>query len=219
MTKWLQVNQFRYKKPHGVPAKADATKQATFIEQYEKLKKTLPLDEAIFFMDSTHPAHQTRLAYGWIQKGIRKAEKMTACQKRVNLIGGINLQTHHVEYRQVDWVNASSIQDFLIQLSLENPKTKKIHIIVDNAGYHRSKEILEFLKTSNIIFHYLPPYSPNLNAIERLWKVMHEQVTYNRYYEKFIDFKEGILNFFRNISEFKGIIQSRINDNFQLLAC
>ena len=143
---------------------------------------------------------------------------MTACQKRVNLIGGINLQTHHVEYRQVDWVNASTIQDFLVQLRLANPKAKKIHIMLDNAGYHRSKEILEFLKTSNIIFHYLPPYSPNLNSIERLWKVMHEHVTYNRYYEKFIDFKDGILNFFRNIGDFKEIIQSRINDNFQRLA-
>ena len=90
--------------------------------------------------------------------------------------------------------------------------------MLDNAGYHRSKEILEFLKTSNIIFHYLPPYSPNLNSIERLWKVMHEHVTYNRYYEKFIDFKDGILNFFRNIGDFKEIIQSRINDNFQRLA-
>jgi transposase len=218
MTKWLRANGFRYKKPHGVPAKSDASKQAEFIEQYEALKKTLPPDEAIFFMDSTHPAHQTRLAYGWIQKGLRKAEKMTACQKRVNVIGALNLQTLHVAYRQVDWVNASSIQDFLVQLMLDNPKAKKIHIILDNAGYHRSKEILALLKTSNIIFHYLPPYSPNLNAIERLWKIMHEQVTYNRYYEKFIDFKEGILNFFRNIGEYKSIIQSRINDNFQRLA-
>ncbi len=39
--------------------------------------------------DSSHPQHQTKLAYGWIAKGIRKGEKMTACQRRVNLIGAM----------------------------------------------------------------------------------------------------------------------------------
>ncbi len=43
MTKWLQANGFRYKKPHGIPAKADKTKQEAFIEYYKKLKKEHPI--------------------------------------------------------------------------------------------------------------------------------------------------------------------------------
>lgn len=69
----------------------------------------------------------------------------------------------------------------------------------------------------NIVLHYLPPDSPNLNPIGRLWKIMHEQVTYNRYYQKAGDFTEGIQYFFNNIEQYKSIIQSRINDNFQRL--
>src|SRR5271156_2154729 len=86
MTKWLHLNYFCYKKPHGVPAKADADKQVEFIEHYKALKTSLPKNEVIYFVDSSHPQHQTRLAYGWIKKGIRKAERMTSCQKRVNII-------------------------------------------------------------------------------------------------------------------------------------
>ena len=217
MTKWLRENGFCYKKPHGVPAKADAEKQADFVTFYNGLKASIPSDEVIYFGDSTHPQHQTRLAFGWIKKGVRKAEKMTACQKRVNLIGAINLASHQVESRQVDWVNRESLKAFSTQLIEANPLAKKIHLILDNAGYHKSKEFLEWVADTKIKIHYLPPYSPNLNPIERLWKIMHEQVTYNRYYEKFADFTEGILTFFKDIEKYKPILQSRINDNFQKL--
>lgn len=217
MTKWLKANGFRYKKPHGVPAKADAQKQAEFRKKYDELKASMGEKDVLYFADSVHPQHQTQLAYGWIAKGKRKAMKMTACQKRIHLIGGINLSGHKIEYRQVNKVNGDSIIEFLNQLIEANKEASTIHLIWDNAGYHRSEQVGEFVKGTKIKLHFLPPYSPNLNPIERLWKVMHEQVTYNRYYEKFADFTEGILHFFNNISEHKDIISKRINDNFQLL--
>lgn len=217
MTKWLKAHGFRYKKPHGVPAKADAEKQAAFRKYYTELKASLGKDDVLYFVDSSHPQHQTQLAYGWIAQGVRKAVKMTACQKRVHLIGGINLQGHQVEYRHVDWVNFESISAFLTQLQATNPKAKKIHIIWDNAGYHKSEKMREFVKDSNIQLHFLPPYSPNLNPIERLWKILHEQVTYNKYYDKLRDFTEAIVGFFDNLEQYHHIIKQRINDNFQSL--
>jgi transposase len=217
MIKWLYHNNFCHKKPHGVPAKADVQRQEAFVLKYNELKNTIKADEVILFGDSVHPQHQTRLAYGWIKKGIRKAEKMTACQKRVNLIGAINIDTHHVEYKQVEWVNAESLKAFAEQLCAAYPTASAIHLILDNAGYHKSKELLQFLEATKIKIHYLPPYSPNLNPIERLWKIMHENVTYNRYYEKFSNFTENIVGFFENIEKYSAIIQSRINDKFQRL--
>lgn len=215
--KWLRHNKFRYKKPHGIPAKADLQKQEAFIEKYEELKNTAKSDEIILFSDSTHPQHQTKLSFGWIKKGTRKAEKMTACQKRINLIGAINLKDYKIEYQKAEWVNKKSLKEFATQLCAAYPDASKIHLILDNAGYHKSEEFLNFIETTKIKIHYLPPYSPNLNPIERLWKIMHEQVTYNKYYQKFADFTEGILSFFKNIEHYKDIIKNRINDNFQRL--
>ena len=72
MTKWLHTQNFCYKKPHAVPAKADKEQQAEFIKFYRRLKAKANKKEPIYFVDSVHPQHQTQLAYGWILKGERK---------------------------------------------------------------------------------------------------------------------------------------------------
>ncbi|KIA76087.1 hypothetical protein DB43_AV00010 [Parachlamydia acanthamoebae] len=52
-----------------------------------------------------------------------------------------------------------------------------MHIICDNGRSNKNKKVEEYLKTSKIKIHYLPPYSPNLNPIERLWKVLRQKKT------------------------------------------
>lgn len=69
--------------------------------------------------------------------------------------------------------------------------------------------------------HFLPPYSPNLNPIERLWKWMRERVMYNTYYEHFEDFKSAIIGFLKNLSYLDGEsvfgqnFASRVTDKFK----
>jgi len=217
MTKWLQNNEFRYKKPHGVPAKADKKKQEEFIEYYNKLKEETKGKEPIYFADSVHPQHQTHLAYGWIYKGIRKEIAMTGRQYRMNFMGGICLDNYKIVYKSTDKVETNSIKQFFIKVRKNHPDKIKIHMILDNAGYHKSHEVKIFAKELNIDLHYLPPYSPNLNPIERLWKIMHEHVSYNKYYEKFSEFSEATLHFFRHIGKKKKLLRTRITDNFQII--
>lgn len=217
MTKWLRAHAFRYKKPHTVPAKADKEKQEAFITYYEKLKEEAGDQEPIYFVDSVHPEHQTRLAYGWILKGERKDIPTTGRQYRLNFMGGICLSTHKIVYEQAEKIDEMSIQSFLHRLRQQHVGSYKVHVIWDNAGYHCSKQVQAFAKELGIVIHYLPAYSPNLNPIERLWKMMHEHVTYNRYYEKFDDFTEAIRHFFRHIGKKKSLLRSRITDNFQLI--
>jgi len=65
---------------------------------------------------------------------------------------------------------------------------------------------------------FLPPYSsPNLNLIERLWRFLKKIVLYNQYYEKFLDFKVAILNFFENIKQYKLELQSLMTLKFRTL--
>jgi transposase len=80
--------------------------------------------------------------------------------------------------------------------------------------------VREYLKSSKIELHFLPPYSPNLNPIERLWKWMKERVVYNTYYEHFENFKDAIFGFFSILSdagkdsELKKTLRRRVSDNF-----
>ena len=94
----------------------------------------------------------------------------------------------------------------------------KLHIILDGAGYHRSDLVRDAAFVLNIELHYLPPYSPNLNPIERLWKVMNEKSRNNVYFKSKRDFKAAIDQFFTvTLPEIAGSLASRINDNFQVL--
>lgn len=217
ITKWLKANNFCYKKPHAVPAKADREKQKRFIHYYNRLKRKAGKKEPIYFTDSVHPQHQTQMTYGWILKGVRKEIATTGQQRRLNFIGGICLNGHRFSYRQVEKVDAATICDFLWQLRQANPGKYFIHVLLDNAKPHKTDEVQNFAKELGIKLHYLPPYSPNLNPVERVWKLMHEYVRYNKYYGKFSEFTEATLGFFKSIGRKKYILRKRVTDNFQIL--
>ena len=63
---------FVYKKPKHVPGKLDPEKQKAFVEEYEKLLETKGENDPIYFVDATHPQHNSIPAYGWIRRGKEK---------------------------------------------------------------------------------------------------------------------------------------------------
>lgn len=219
MTKWLKGQGFAYKKPHAIPAKANLGQQEEFIKYYNKLKEEAGKSEPIYFADSVHPHHQTQIVSGWIRKGERRAVKTTGRQYHLNFIGAIRLDNYEIQHLEVDKVDGAKIKTFLEQISKNNPMVNQIHLIWDNAGYHKSKEIVAYAERLRIKIHYLPPYSPNLNPIERLWKVMRENTLYNHYYEKFADFAEAVRGFFENLTDVNEVLHRRINDNFHVIDC
>ncbi len=98
------------------------------------------------------------------------------------------------------------------------PPPQKIHLILDGAGYHRTDLVKDIAEIFNIELHYLPPYSPNLNPIERLWKYMNEQVRNNVYFPDAKTFRETLRHFFHvTLPEKAKELTTRLTDNFQIL--
>lgn len=216
---WLNTHGFSYKKPKLIPKNINPAFQKMFIESYEKLMNEASLEgEPVLFGDSVHPSQQVRPSYGWIKRGKDKPIETTGARKRVNLMGVLNLETMTFGYQDFETINSEAAVEFLKKVEEMYPYAKKIHLIGDQAGYHTGQIVKEFLKTSCIKVHYLPPRSPNFNPIERLWKIMHEYVSNSRTYEKFKDFKESLFRFFDHIlPNIKEILISRITDNFQII--
>lgn len=122
-----------------------------------------------------------------------------------------------VLYTQYQTINAESIIHFMSNLRSEYG-SKPIHLILDRSGYHRAASVAKSAESLNIKLHFLPPYSPNLNPIERLWKVMNEKVRNNRFFKGSKDFKEAIDAFFKvTLPNIGHTLNSRINDTFQML--
>lgn len=206
---------FVYKKPKLVPGKLDNAKQEEFIKQYQELKASLKETEALYFMDSVHPQYQARSRYGWILRGKEKTLPTNSGWKRMHIVGAIDINNLKVVQEDKPKINGDYIIEFLQKLEQENASKARIYLICDNAGYHKSKKVKEYLETSKIELMYLPPYSPNLNPIERLWKLMHAIVTNNKYYSNFSKFTEAINHFFDNLAQYQSRITTLINDNFQ----
>lgn len=211
---------FDYRKPKGLPAKADAAAQEAFVAHYESLLNGLGADEAVYFADAVHPEYQSRPAYGWVRRGDKIALKKSKGRQRMNLMAALSLETFDCPMLETLKVTSETTIALLAKLERCNPDRRLIHVILDRGPVNRNKEVREWLKRSGcrIKLHYLPAYAPNLNAIERLWKLMHQHVTHNRYYPDFRSFAEAIMRFFtttlpQNWQSFRDIV----NDNFHIV--
>ena len=107
--------------------------------------------------------------------------------------------------------------DLLKQIEEKAQGAGTTYTIMDNARYNHSKIVKEYVKHSRIKIVYLPTYSPNLNLIERLWKFFKKKVMRGKYYVGFLDFKESVIKFFRDISIYRPELKSLLTENFQLI--
>ena len=223
MTDWLHRNRFSYKKSSLVPGKANLKAQEAWISSYNELRQNLAEDETICFADGVHPTHNTQVSYGWIRKGVRKEICSNTGRERINLSGALDIVEKKVHFQENLMLNGESTIRFLEKIEQAYPPKKRIHLFLDNARYYKNQKVKAFLKTSKIEVHYLPPYSPNLNPIERLWKWMKQRVLYNTYYECFDDFKEAVVGFLESFSrmdpesELGLAFASRLRDHFRAI--
>lgn len=216
MTCLLHRMGFSYKKPKHLPGKADRQKQEAFIREYEALKQCKQAEDKIYFMDGTHPLHNSQMGYGWIKKGKERFIKSNTGRERVNINGAYDIENHRAIVREDQSINAQSTVALLEQMLGEQP-LGVLYIILDNARYYRSKEVRDFLsKQPRIQFMFLPPYSPNLNLIERLWKFVKKKVAYNQYYEKFSVFREAFMDFFQKLADHRKELETLMTEKFQL---
>ena len=207
---------FSYKKPTHVPGKQDPEKQQAFLEGYERTKATKGKKDPMYFADATHPQHNSVPSYGWIKKGEEKELKANCGRQRLNINGAINIETLESVTGFYDTINADSTIDLFSKIEAKHPEAQTIYIFADNARYYHSCLLKEYLKGTKIQLIYLPPYSPNLNLIERYWKFFKKKVQNNCYYETFDEFKQACKNFFRKRKKYLPELQSLLTENFHI---
>lgn len=219
--KMLHRLDFKYTKPARLPAQSDEEVQQAFIDTYDALQTNLPEDEAIYFGDAAHPEHQAKPAHGWFHKEDTPAIQTNSGRKRVNIHGALNLETFDMPFVDVETVDRDSTIALLKHIEARNPDKRVIHVILDNAPYHHARDVRDWLgrEGCRIKIHWLPPYAPHLNPIERLWGVMHKYVTHNRFYKTFRAFGEAIVAFLKETlpkdwKEFR----DTVTDNFRIIS-
>ena len=164
VTNLLNQIGFTYKKPKLVPASADEQAQEDFLKFYLDFMENKPSDEIVFFADGVHPQHNSLPSFGWIRKGEDRELKSNTGRSRFNIHGAMNAETFEtIIVASESNIDRESTITLLDQLQILYPFAKKIHVILDNAKYHYSKEVRDFVSNRKINLVYLPAYSPELN--------------------------------------------------------
>jgi len=107
-------------------------------------------------------------------------------RKSISLFGAVNMSDGRLVTRFEKQFDAITFKAFLIQLLQHRKKGKRIVVILDNARYHHAKVLRKFLRINRnaLRLEFIPAYSPELNPIERVWKVTRKICTHNVYFEK-----------------------------------
>lgn len=220
LIKYLNRLGFEYRKPKALPARADAAAQAAFIARYETLMTGLGADEVVYFADAVHPEYQSRPAFGWVRRGDNVAVRRTTGRKRLNLHGALCLEDFDCQIIEGETISAVTTLRLFQRLSARHPNKRTIHVFLDNARYHHARDVQAWLSRPDcrIVPHFLPPYAPNLNAIERLWATMHREVTHNKYYPTVTEFNDAIFEFFESTlpNRWKSF-RDTISDTFHII--
>jgi len=207
--------------PKALPLGADEAAQIAHIKAYEALLNGLENDESVVFADAVHPEYQSRPAHGWFPRDEKVAIKATSGRKRLNIHGAFDLETSRLTWLEGERISAETTLSLLKKLEAAYPDKRVIHVFLDNARYHHAKMLHPWLERPGcrIKLHFLPPYAPNLNPIERLWGIMHQHITHNKYYPTFTEFVDAVFGFLRNTVT-KNALRWRdtITDNFRIIS-
>ncbi|MCP4179986.1 MAG: IS630 family transposase, partial [bacterium] len=123
--------------------------------------------------DPMHQTHNNENGYLWQIKGKEGTKKVLSNtgRRRLNILGAVDMVTLEiVPFVTEENCNKETIKVFLEQVKKAYPKAMKITIFLDNARYQRNYEVMEYAKKLGIMLEFMPPYSPNLCLIERIWK-------------------------------------------------
>lgn len=203
--RFLKKNGFRKLKGGSLPAKADPKKQREFHDTIlmPLLKKAKEGVARVLFADASHFVMGSDFV-GSVYCRERRYIKTFSGRKRYNVLGAIDYISKEVLTIANDtYITATEICELLKKIAKKYPG-EEIYIVLDNARYQKCKLVSELASSLGINLVYIPPYSPNLNLIERLWKFVKTQLR-SEYYDSFSAFKSRI----------DSIIDSTANENYE----
>jgi transposase len=146
--------------------------------------------------DEVHFQRHSSLMRMWAPKGQQPRVLSPSVRHKVGFFGALNLKTGQLMTQEAPTFNALTFGDFIRYL-LQSTQGQ-VYLILDNARWHRSKILKEYFEANQqrLVFIFLPPYSPELNPIERVWRITRRKVTHNRYFPSIENLRSALVSQF-----------------------
>jgi transposase len=156
----------------------------------------------LLFEDECSLSNTATIGYQWSKKG---QQPQVVCKQRKRerqtLFGSYNYDSGQITTSFADRGNSHSFKKHLKKILWTYREAPQIIMVLDNVAYHHAKKITAWLeKNPKLSFLFLPPYSPDLNAVERVWWYMRKKITHNRYLKSL---KERKVEYWKMFSHFQ----------------
>lgn len=152
-------------------------------------------DWLLFFFDESRFGTHSKLGHGWFPKGSRTQVHVKLGFKNFYLYSAVNPHSGEDFTLIAPNVNTKCMNVFLEHMS-RHLGCRKVIMVMDCAGWHKSKSLVV---PPNIRIMHLPPYSPELNPVERFWQYIKQHTIKNRVYETLETLEEAVSNFIKNL--------------------
>ena len=219
LTDCLHRLGFSYKKTTAVPCEATAAAQTAFLADTlaPLLAQAAAGTAAVYFADAAHPTHNTRATHVWTETGRERPLLTVSGRERVNLNAALNaLVPTQLHVDETDCVNAESAQRLYEKVLAAHPQGP-VYVVCDNARYYKNKALAAWLVGKRLVQVFLPPYSPNLNLIERFWKFLRQKIINTCFYRTKGAFRDAVLAFLTRLDEFGPELASLMRLRFHVL--
>jgi transposase len=205
-----------YRKTASIPGGADPQLQLDFLakELLPRLEEAQKGQRRVFFVDAAHFVLGAFLGMIWCFTRI--FIRSASGRQRYSVLGAVETRNHDlVTIQTTGSINAESVCELILKIDKKYPG-EEITLVMDNARYQYNARVQDLAKSLNIELLYLPAYSPNLNLIERVWKLVKSKCLRNHYYEDFGAFRSAIDKFLHSLQGTnRPLLQSLITENFQ----
>lgn len=151
------------------------------IREIKALLANLPPGEVGVYQDEMDVHLNPKIGLDWMNRGQQKEVVTPGQNTKRYLAGAMNAETKRLTVVEGERKNSWLFIGMLHALLEDYPKAKRIHVILDNYRIHSSKITQQAVAAceGRIVLHFLPPYCPDDNKIERLWLDLHSEVTRN----------------------------------------
>jgi transposase len=159
----------------------------------------LPKDEVAVYEDEVDVHLNPKIGLDWMNRGQQKEVVTPGQNEKRYLAGAMNARTGELTVVEGQRKNSALVVELLGTLAEDYPKARRIHVILDNFRIHSSQITQQGLAAfeGRIVFHFLPPYCPDDNKIERLWQDLHSEVTRNHTCRTMDELMENVRHFVR----------------------
>ncbi len=154
------------------------------------MKKAEGGELTLLFLDASHFVMGCDFL-GHLYSRVRRYVRTFSGRKRYNVLGALDYVSKKMLVVTNDsYITATEVCEMLRKVA-EEYVGKEVHIVLDNARYQKCRVVQELAGQLGLQLEYIPPYSPNLNLIERVWKFVKGEIS-SKYYDNFDAFKQKI---------------------------